>query len=87
MTGMIDLVRRGRISVPRDLSIVHFDQNPDVPQWIGAKTTTVAIPLREMGRTLAKLARQISEGQQVASETTLPCELVIGDSVKKSEAR
>lgn len=77
------LVRSGKIRVPQDLSIVTFDQNPEVVEWLGGiKPTAIAQPLREMGHLLARMARQVVEHDPLPMETILPCTLVPGDSVR-----
>jgi DNA-binding LacI/PurR family transcriptional regulator len=64
------------------VSIVNFDQHPECAGWLGGvKPTTVELPLREMGRRLAGMARAIVEGNEVAPTTCLPCTLSQGGSV------
>lgn len=76
------LIRRGKINVPRDLSVVNLDQSPDVRDWLGVQPTCVAIPLRDMGRELAHMGRRIMDNQPVAMTTALPCVLQEGQSVR-----
>ncbi len=76
------LVQSGKLRVPRDVSIVNFDQHPECAGWLGGvKPTTVELPLREMGRRLAGMARAIVDGTEVAPLTSLPCTLSHGASV------
>lgn len=76
------LVRAGRVRVPQDLSVVHFDQHPETQNWLGGvKPTVLSLPLREMGRRLAHMARRIADRQEVPAVTDLPCALVEGGSV------
>jgi LacI family transcriptional regulator len=76
------LLRSGRLRVPEDLSIVHFDQCPETQVWLeGLTPTVVEIPVREMGRHLAHLARELADGREVAKVTKLPCEIRPGSSV------
>ena len=80
---MAPLTRSGRISVPRDLSVITFDQQPALETWLGhVKPTVLAIPLVEMGRRLALMARDLASGLPVNPVTTLACELILGDSVR-----
>ncbi len=75
------LIRSGLVRVPRDLSVVHFDQCADTKIWLeDVKPTVVEIPVRGMGRQLALLAREIADGKEVAKVTKLPCELRWGES-------
>jgi DNA-binding LacI/PurR family transcriptional regulator len=77
------LMRSGRLRVPADVSVVCFDQAiADHHLHLGLRPTTVALPLVEMGRTLARLARRIVEGETVETQTPLPCTLVEGDTVR-----
>ncbi len=76
------LVKSGRIVVPRDLSVVTFDQHPGLSNWLGVKPTCIALPLMEMGRQLARMARALATGQTIDPSTTLPCNLVEGESVR-----
>jgi DNA-binding LacI/PurR family transcriptional regulator len=82
MIPLRELIRRGKISVPRDLSTVNLDQCPDVADWLGVQPTHVAIPLRDMGRELARIGRCIVDNQPVPLATVLPCVLHEGESVR-----
>ena len=76
------LTRSGELVVPRDLSVVTFDQQPGVAAKLGnVKPTTIAMPLQKMGSQLAHMARRLIDGQPVDAVTALPCSLVEGDSV------
>jgi DNA-binding LacI/PurR family transcriptional regulator len=83
MMPLRSLVRRGKISVPRDLSTINLDQSPDVADWIGVQPTHVSIPLKQMGRELGRMGRRIIENEPVSLATALPCTLVEGQSVRK----
>lgn len=75
------LVREGLV-VPRDLSVITFDQSPAVPLWLGqVQPTTIALPLLEMGRRLAHMACQCALQKPLESVTMLPCSLIEGESV------
>jgi len=81
LKSLAPLVHSGKIRIPRDLSVVSFDQHPESAAWLGGvRPTTVELPLRAMGRRLAEMARQIVEGETVQS-TYLPCTLSAGASV------
>ena len=76
------LIRDGRLRVPQDLSVVTFDQNPDVARWLGdVPPATVALPLVPMGQALAHIARQVADGGTPPPVTALSCELIPGGSV------
>jgi LacI family transcriptional regulator len=76
------LVKAGRLSVPRDLSVIVFDQHPQMAHWLGCPSAAfVTIPLLEMGRRLAHMARALADGKRIDPLTTLPCALSEGESV------
>lgn len=76
------LIERGRLSVPRDLSLVTFDRHTTMYQQLfGFEPTIVELPLKEMGRRLAAMAREVHEGRPVEQRTNLPCRIVEGGSV------
>lgn len=76
------LLRAGRVRVPQDLSVIHFDQCPETQSWLqGLRPSIVEIPVREMGRRLARMARAFADGEDMAAVTKLPCNLRHGDTV------
>jgi DNA-binding LacI/PurR family transcriptional regulator len=81
------LLQRGAVRVPQDLSVIHFDQCPDTEVWLeGIKPCVVEIPVRQMGRSLARLAREIADGRTVDRVTTLPCEIRTGATTASAPA-
>jgi LacI family transcriptional regulator len=77
------VVRGGRIRVPRDLSLITFDQNPIATDWLGGvRPTCIALPVQQMGHQLARTAREIVQRQEVAATVVQPCELIGGETVK-----
>lgn len=76
------LVRSGRLAVPRDLSVVSFEQNLDKGEWLGGiRPTYVRFPLREIGQRVAELARMAMEDEGLPAVSYLPARLVAGESV------
>ena len=76
------MVQSGELSIPRDLSVVTFDQQPGVITKLGGvKPTVVGMPLQDMGAHLARMARRLIDNQPVDTVTTLPCPLIEGESV------
>ena len=68
------------LSVPRDLSIVGYDDLP-IAQWIGAGLTTVRQPLREMASTAAEIVFALARGERPANERIdLASELIVRHS-------
>ncbi len=82
-------LNKTRTRVPEELSLVCFDQNyGDYAIFLHRRPTVVALPLYEMGRALARLAREAHAAAMrgVSSPpafVTLPCTLVDGDSVAR----
>jgi DNA-binding LacI/PurR family transcriptional regulator len=82
MEALAALINTGEIKVPRDLSVISFDQHPSISTWLGnISPTTINMPLHEMGRRLAEMACQVVQGQELESIVSLPCSLQEGDSV------
>jgi DNA-binding LacI/PurR family transcriptional regulator len=85
-TDLAPLVQSGELVIPRDLSVVTFDQQPGVAGKLGnVAPATVSIPLHAMGVRLAHMARNLIDGETVDTVTTLPCSLVEGESVASIE--
>jgi DNA-binding LacI/PurR family transcriptional regulator len=84
--SIASLVADNRLRVPHDLSVVNFDQcwhvRPLSP-YTGLHPTVVALPLEEMGRQLARMARQAADGQPVSAPAPLPCTLIEGNTVSR----
>ncbi|HEX8522775.1 MAG TPA: substrate-binding domain-containing protein, partial [Tepidisphaeraceae bacterium] len=80
--SLAPLVKSGKLCIPRDLSVITFDQHPGVMNWLGVQPTTIAIPLGGMGRALARMSRDIAHGRPLEPITTLGCQLMQGESVK-----
>lgn len=70
------------VSIPSDLSVVKFDEDPSAPRPIsGTSSSYICLPLEAMGAELARMARLCSDGVRPPGEKLLPCSLVKGDSV------
>lgn len=79
---MREVINCHQLRVPNELSLVSFDQSSDGQVAMdGVPLTTVTIPLRQMGRELARLARNATEGVDPPPCTKLNCDLVEGRSV------
>ncbi|NLX09575.1 MAG: LacI family transcriptional regulator [Chloroflexi bacterium] len=78
--GAMEAVREHGLRIPKDISLVGFD---DIPQAsLGyPKLTTVRQPLSEMGREAANiLLEEIAHPEQPRRRVTLPTKLIIRDS-------
>lgn len=82
MHALDGLVRGGQLDVPREVSVVSFEQDYARRRWLGlAQPTTVVFPLREMGRRLAEMARASHRGETLPRSTVLRAVLLQGQSV------
>jgi LacI family transcriptional regulator len=85
-------LRKRHVHVPDELSVVCIDQNyEDYSRFLHRRPTVVALPLVEMGRTLAHLAKEVCrakvQGTALPAETILlPCTLAEGDSAASVKA-
>ncbi len=77
--GVLRAAHELAVDVPGGLSVVGFD---DAPPAATAQPplTTVAQPLRERGRTAARLALALARGEAVTAPPHLPVELVVRES-------
>ena len=82
------IVASGQLRVPDDLSVVTFDQHPEAKRWLGGiRPTTVELPLRSIGRTVAAMARQIVERREVPAATALQCVFSPGETIRPASPR
>ncbi|GAB3846353.1 hypothetical protein GCM10029963_25960 [Micromonospora andamanensis] len=78
--GVYEAVRQAGLRVPDDISVVGFDDLPEV-RWCSPPLTTVRQPLAEMGMLAARTVLRLARGEQVESpRVELATELVIRDS-------
>ncbi|MFU8946879.1 LacI family DNA-binding transcriptional regulator [Mycetocola zhadangensis] len=78
--GVLEVARQYGLRVPEDLSLVGFDGTPLAEQTL-PRLTSVAQPLREMGRAALRGVIRLSRGEQLDSaHTELATELVVRDS-------
>ena len=77
---LLDEAQKKHLTVPKDLSIIGFDNNPLGETGV-LKLSTVSQPLVEMGRLGAELLGQITKGKvRLPSKTTLPTKLLMRDT-------
>jgi LacI family transcriptional regulator len=78
--GVYQAVRRRGLRVPDDISVVGFDDLPDV-QWCSPPLTTVRQPLAKMGLLAARTVLRLAQGERIESpRVELATELVVRDS-------
>ncbi|MFE4869236.1 LacI family DNA-binding transcriptional regulator [Streptomyces sp. NPDC056682] len=78
--GAIEALRRRGLRVPEDMSIVGFDDLPEV-RWSSPPLTTVRQPLTDMGKLAARVVLDLARSvAPAASRVELATELVVRDS-------
>lgn len=80
--GVMKALDEAGIAVPRDISIVGFD-NIDTCVYLKPTLTTIDIPKRELGRLAVKvLLDRLSSNRQYSIRVTIPYSLVVRDSCR-----
>ncbi|MEV0096669.1 LacI family DNA-binding transcriptional regulator [Streptomyces sp. NPDC050738] len=75
--GAIEALRRRGLRVPEELSVVGFDDLPEV-RWSAPPLTTVRQPLTEMGKVAARTVLRLAKGEELDSpRVELATELVL----------
>jgi LacI family transcriptional regulator len=78
--GLYEAARQRGLLIPRDLSVVGFDDLP-VARWVSPPLTTVRQPLAEMGRTAAQMLGGLIDGVPLRStRVELATELIVRES-------
>ncbi|MER5435372.1 LacI family DNA-binding transcriptional regulator [Streptomyces sp. NPDC002588] len=78
--GAIEALRRRGLRVPEDMSVVGFDDLPEV-RWSAPPLTTVRQPLADMGKLAARTALRLARGERPDSpRVELGTELVVRSS-------
>ena len=77
--GAIEALREHGCSVPRDVSVIGFDNIPDA-QFVVPSITTVGQRLIEQGRTAATMAAALARGEAAPREIVLPARLILRTS-------
>jgi len=78
--GAIRGARRAGLGVPRDVSIVGFD-DIDLAVAVDPALTTVRVPHRRMGRAGAEMLRRMIDGADPAESVNFEIEIVCRDSL------
>ncbi|MFD9437979.1 LacI family DNA-binding transcriptional regulator [Streptomyces sp. NPDC060006] len=78
--GAVEALRRRGARVPEDMSVVGFDDLPEV-RWSAPPLTTVRQPLAEMGKLAARTVLRLTRGEKLDSpRVELATELVVRSS-------
>ncbi|GAA4450344.1 LacI family DNA-binding transcriptional regulator [Phytohabitans houttuyneae] len=78
--GVMRAARQLGLDVPRDLSVVGYDNLP-MATWIGPALTTVNQPLRDMAGTATRMLLDLARGEELAtSRIDLVTELIVRES-------
>jgi LacI family transcriptional regulator len=78
--GVYEALRQRGLRVPDDVSVVGFDDLPEV-RWSSPPLTTVRQPLSEMGMLAARTVLRLARGEQPDSQRVeLATHLVVRDS-------
>jgi LacI family xylobiose transport system transcriptional regulator len=78
--GVYEAARQTGLDIPRDLSVVGFDDIPNA-RWCGPPMTTVHQPVIEMGAAAAKLVLALAAGEMLTqTRVELATTLVVRDS-------
>ncbi|WP_423791095.1 LacI family DNA-binding transcriptional regulator [Micromonospora cathayae] len=78
--GVYEAVRKRGLRVPDDISVVGFDDLPEV-RWCSPPLTTIRQPLAEMGMLAARTVLRLANGERIESpRVELATELVVRDS-------
>ncbi|GAB3347234.1 LacI family DNA-binding transcriptional regulator [Micromonospora halotolerans] len=78
--GVYEAVRRRGLRVPDDVSVVGFDDLPEV-RWCSPPLTTVRQPLAKMGLLAARTVLRLAQGERIESpRVELATQLVVRDS-------
>jgi LacI family transcriptional regulator len=85
--GVFEAIRQRGLRVPNDVSVVGFDDLPEV-RWSSPPLTTVRQPLAEMGALAARTVLRLAAGDQIESpRVELATELVVRESTAPHPAR
>ncbi|WP_435818138.1 LacI family DNA-binding transcriptional regulator [Micromonospora matsumotoense] len=78
--GVYEAVRKRGLRVPDDVSVVGFDDLPEV-RWCSPPLTTIRQPLAEMGMLAARTVLRLARGETIESpRVELATDLVVRDS-------
>ena len=77
--GVLEAARTKGIRVPRDLSVVGYDDLP-IARWSSPALTTVHQPLKEMAEEATRLVLRMRDGEPTSTRMDLGVDLVVRQS-------
>jgi LacI family transcriptional regulator, xylobiose transport system transcriptional regulator len=83
--GVLEAARTTGIRVPRDLSVVGYDDVP-IARWSSPALTTVHQPLKEMAEEAARLVLRLRDGDATSTRMDLAVDLVVRQSTAPPRA-
>ena len=85
--GALLAAARLGLAVPRDLSVIGFDDQEALAECTVPALTTIALPHAEMGETAVRLALAVTRGERPdPGRLLLPCPLVVRESTAPAQA-
>jgi len=79
--GILSAARQMGVHVPRDVSLVGFDDTP-FAELVDPPLTTVRQPITQMGRAAFEQLLALMNNTEIVPQTRLPVELIIRQSVR-----
>ncbi len=79
--GAVRAIIDGGLSVPNDISILGFD-GLSIGKYSVPRLTSIKQPQKEISQTATRLLVSKIEGQKISEIVLLPCEFMLGESVK-----
>ncbi len=80
--GAYRAIRHAGLSIPRDISVIGFDNQDQIAPWLDPPLTTMQLPHEAMGRwAVEHLLRVLSGEAEGPRQQRLECPLVVRDSV------
>jgi LacI family xylobiose transport system transcriptional regulator len=77
--GVLEAARTKGIRVPKDLSVVGYDDVP-IARWSSPALTTVHQPLKEMAEEATRLVLRMRDGEPTSTRMDLGVDLVVRQS-------
>ena len=84
--GCLNSAQEAGFSIPKDLSIIGFD-NREIASYLPVPLTTIQLPTTEIGHQSAQMVLALTENRDITqNRMILPCKLIERDSVSQINA-